>query len=214
MSSIPWTPDDEDARRLLTERIDSYDVDDSLSIWERLIRWLNEALTLDVDPSGAGSIVIQVLLAIAVVVLIFLLIRYFRPSVSPGTSPEESQLVDPAIAADEYFDHAQRYLASGEMEQAYIHAYRAIVRRAQQRALVDVTPSTTATTFGWALGAVLPNHREAINEASAGFNQVVYGTTTPSREAVATTMQLAQTVQSAHPQHPNPHADPARLIPR
>lgn len=214
MSSTGWTPNNDEARRLLTERIDSYDVDGSLSIWDRLIRWLNEALTLNVDSSGAGSVVILVLLAAAVAVLVFLLIRYFRPSVSPKSAAEDAQLVDSSIAAQEYFESARRYLASGELDQAYVHAYRSIVRNAQQRQLVEVTPSTTATTFGWALGAVLPGHREAINEASSGFNRVVYGSTAPSRDAVATIMQLAQAVQTTQPQAYNPHNDPARLIPR
>lgn len=214
MSSTGWTPNDEEARRLLTERIDSYDVDGSLSIWERFIRWLNEAFTLNVDSSGAGSVVILVLLAAAVAVLVFLLIRYFRPSVSPKSAADDAQLVDSSIAAEEYFESARRYLASGELDQAYIHAYRSIVRNVQQRQLVEVTPSTTATTFGWTLGAVLPGHRDAINDASSGFNRVVYGSTTPSRDAVATVMQLAQAVQTAQPQAYNPHNDPTRLIPR
>lgn len=214
MSSTGWTPNDEEARRLLTERIDSYDVDGSLSIWERFIRWLNEAFTLNVDSSGAGSVVILVLLAAAVAVLVFLLIRYFRPSVSPKSAADDAQLVDSSIAAEEYFESARRYLASGELDQAYIHAYRSIVRNVQQRQLVEVTPSTTATTFGWTLGAVLPGHRDAINDASSGFNRVVYGSTTPSRDAVATVMQLAQAVQTAQPQAYNPHSDPTRLIPR
>ncbi|NLZ97407.1 MAG: DUF4129 domain-containing protein [Micrococcus sp.] len=213
MRSTGWTPNDDEARRLLTERIDSYDIDGSLSLWERFIRWINEALTLNVDSSGAGSVVIVVLLAAAVAVLLFLLIRYFRPSVSPAAI-EESQLVDSSIAAEEYFDSAKRYLASGELDQAYIHAYRSIVRNAQQRQLVEVTPSTTATTFGWTMGAVLPHHRDAIDEASSGFNRVVYGSMTPTRDAVATVMQLAHSLQTAQPQAYNPHNDPARLIPR
>lgn len=214
MSSIPWTPDNDDARRLLNDRIDSYDVDDSIGLWERLIRWLNEALTLDVDPSGAGSFVIQALLIAAVVVLVFLLVRYFRPSASPNAPTEDPRLVDPAIAAEEYFDNARHYLASGELDQAYIHAYRFMVRHAQQRQLVEVTPSTTATMFGWSLGAVLPGHRDAINHASTEFNRIVYGGVTPSREAVTTMMQLAQAIQTAQPQTSSPHNDPARLIPR
>src|SRR5699024_12299416 len=70
MRSTRWTPNDDEARRLLTERIDSYDNDGSLSLWERFIRWINEALTLNVDSSGAGSVVIVVLLAAAVAVLL------------------------------------------------------------------------------------------------------------------------------------------------
>lgn len=214
MSTIPWTPDDEEARRLLTERIDSYDVDDSIGLWERFLRWLNDALTLDIETSGAGSFVIQALLIVAVVVLVVLLLRYFRPSARPDVDADDRHLVDPAIAAEQYFDNAQHYLASGELDQAYLHAYRFMVRQAQQRQLVEVTPATTATLFGWSLGAVFPNHREAINQASIEFNRVVYGGTMPSHEAVTGLLDLAQTVQTTQPQASNPHQDPARLIPR
>lgn len=213
MMSTFWTPDDDEARRLLTERIDSYDVDGSLSLWERFLRWLSESLSISVDSSGPGSIIIVVLLVAAVAVLLFLLFRYFRPSVSPTTA-NDPELVDSSIAAEEYFASAKRYLASGALDQAYAHAYRSIVRNAQQRQLVEVTPSTTATTFGWSMGAILPNHRDALDEASSGFNRVVYGSTTPTRDAVETVMQLAQSLKVAQPQAYNPHNDPARLIPR
>src|SRR5699024_11872126 len=83
VSMSPWTTDDDEARRLLDERIDSYDVDDAISIWDRFLRWLDDALGVNVDASGTGGVVIQILLVLAVGVVIFVLIRYFRPSVSP-----------------------------------------------------------------------------------------------------------------------------------
>lgn len=214
MSSTPWTPNDDDARRLLDDRIDSYDVDASVGLWERFMRWLNDALSLSVDPAGAGSFVIQAILIIAVAVLIFFVVRYFRPSASPSASGAGTELVDSAITAEEYFNNAQRYLDSGELDQAYIHAFRFMVRHAQQHQLVEVTPSTTATTFGWSLGAVLPSHRNAINDASMEFNTIVYGGSMPTRAAVTNMLQLAQAIQTAQPQFPTPHDDPARLIPR
>ncbi|HIW47528.1 MAG TPA: DUF4129 domain-containing protein [Candidatus Yaniella excrementigallinarum] len=210
----PWTPDDDEARRLLDERIDSYDVDDAISIWDRFLRWLDDALGVNVDASGTGGVVIQILLVLAVGVVIFVLIRYFRPSVSPDAVDDDEHLVDPTVSAEQYFAQAQSYLEAGQLDQAYIHAYRFMVRLAQQRKLVDVTPSTTATSFGWSLGAVLPGHREDIYAASSQFNQIVYGGSTPSRDAVTAMLHLAQATQNAQPQTPDPQMDPARLIPR
>lgn len=209
----PWTPDDEEARRLLDERIDSYAVDDAISIWDRLQRWLDDVLAVNVDASGTGSLVIQILLILAVAVIIFVLFRYFRPSVSPEAVNEDT-LVDLSVSAEQYYAEAQRCLAAGQLDQAYIYAYRFMVRLAQQRQLVEVTPSTTATSFGWSLGGVLPEHSEDIYTASSQFNQIVYGGTTPSSDAVTTMLQLAQTTQTARPHIPDPHMDPARLIPR
>lgn len=214
MSSIPWTPDNEDARRLLNERIDTYDVDESLGLWDRFVRWLYDALSINADPTGPGSFVILALLIAAVAILVLLLVRFFRPPANPDANAENTDLVDPSVAAEEYLNSAQRYFAEGQFGQAYIHAYRFMVRHAQQRQLVEVTPSTTATTFGWSLGAVLAPHREAINHASLVFNQIVYGGSDPSEEAVATMLQLAQTIETAQPQAAHPDHDPARLIPR
>ena len=90
MMSIPWTPDDDHARRLLDERIESYDVEPAArSWWEHILAWLNDALRLNVDPSGAGSIVIQVILVLAVAVLIFLLIRFSSLRL-PGNQPSST----------------------------------------------------------------------------------------------------------------------------
>lgn len=213
MMSIPWTPDDDHARRLLDERIESYDVEPAArSWWEHILAWLNDALRLNVDPSGAGSIVIQVILVLAVAVLIFLLIRFFRPSVSPATNQAQHQLVDPSVSAAQYLEQAHQLLAHGHRSQAFLHAYRSMVRTGAERDLTEVTPSTTATVFGWALGSVLPAHREAISQASDDFNRISYGGAVPSREATEAVLQLAKTVMTAPPTVTD--QNPIRLMPR
>lgn len=214
MTSIPWTPDDDDARRLLNDRIDSYEVDPAaMSWWERVLQWLNDALLLNVDASGAGSVIIQVFLVLAVVILVILLIRFFRPSVSSVTQAE-AQLVDPSISAAQYLDQARQLLASQKLDQAYLQAYRAMVRSTAVRELVEVTPATTATVFGWSLGSVLPSHRIPIHEASEQFNEISYGGGVPTREATSAMINLAQTIAVAQPTATHPHDNPARLMPR
>lgn len=213
--TTPWTPEDEHARQLLDERIETYDLDPAgMTLWERIIGWLNDALTINIDPTGAGSIVLQVLLIVAVGVLAFLVFRYFRPAASPRAAGHETHLADPGVSAQEYLAAAQRALAADQYERAYLQAYRFIVRSASDRGLVEVTPATTATTFGGSLGAVLPMYREALTDASTEFNRISYGGTVPTRKAAETILQLAQTIATAHPQTANAHSDPARLMPR
>lgn len=213
--TIPWTPDDDEARRELNERIDSFDVEPAgMTLWERLINWLNEALTLNIDPAGTGNVIIQVLLIAAVGVLIFLLVRYFRPAGATAGSETGDQLADPTVTAQEYLAAAQRYLAAEQLDQAYLAAYRFMVRSAAQRGLVEVTPATTATTFGWSLGSVLPGYGQQIETASTEFNRIIYGGNTPSRDATENVLALANTVATVTPQPADDRTDPARLIPR
>lgn len=215
MTSIPWTPEDEEARRLLDERIESYDVDPAaMSWWERILQWLNDSLALNVDPSGAGSVIIQVFLIIAVVILVLFLIRFFRPSVSPATQGTTSNLADPNISAAQYLDRAKQCLTDDQLELAYLHAYRGMVRAASERELTEVTPSTTATVFGWSLGSVLPAYRVAISQATDEFNRISYGGAVPSREATESMLQLAVHVVTAQRSAAQPHQDPVRLMPR
>ncbi len=215
MTSIPWTPDDDDARRLLKDRIESYDVDPAaMSWWERALAWLNDALSLNVDASSTGSIVIQGFLVIAVALLIFFLVRFFRPNATPKTHPADAHLVDPSIAAARYLEQARQLLATGQLDQAYVQAYRAMVQTAVERQLTEVTPSTTATVFGWALGSVLPSYRTAIRVASEQFNNISYGDAVPSSEATESMVHLATTVGTAHPTAAESHSNPARLMPR
>ena len=214
MTSIPWTPNDDDARRLLDERIESYDVDPAaMGWWERVLQWLNEALELNVDPSGAGSMLIQVILVIAVVILVVLLIRFFRP---PAAAPKhtDSRLVDPSVSAAQYLDQARALLATEQLDQAYLQAYRAMVRVAAERDLTEVTPATTATVFGWSLGSVLPSYRIPINEASEKFNEISYGSALPTRDATVAMLKLAETITTAHPSATLPQDNPIRLMPR
>src|SRR5690625_1009869 len=100
MTTTPWTPEDNDARRLLDDRIDSYDVDpENMSLWERIVTWLDDLLAFNVDASGAGGILLKVLLVAAVAVLLFLLFRYFGPSVSPAAQGSVAPLLAPRCSA-------------------------------------------------------------------------------------------------------------------
>lgn len=213
--TTPWTPDDDEARRLLDERINSFDVEPaSMTLWERFMNWLNEALTLNIDPTGGGNVLILILLVAAVGVLVFLLIRYFRPAGTTTGSDADEALADPRVTAEQYLAAAQRHLAAEQLDQAYVAAYRFMVRSAAQRGLVEVTPATTATTFGWSLGTVLPVYRQQIDAASTEFNQIIYGGSTPTRQAAQEMVALAETVATATPQSADRRVDPARLIPR
>lgn len=211
--AAPWTPNDDEARHLLDEQIESFDVDPtSMTWWERIIDWLSEALSVNIDPTGAGNVIIQVLLIAAVVVLVILLVRYFHPSVSPAAPRGADQLADPNIPADQYLDSAQQALAAHQFDQAYLDAYRFMVRSAAQRQLVEVTPATTATAFGWSLGAVLPTYQRAIGEASTEFNRISYGGAIPTRTTTQAMLRLAHDVAAAQPRAS--YEDPARLMPR
>lgn len=213
--TIPWTPEDDDARQLLDEHIDTYDLDPAgMTLWERIIAWLNDALAINIDPTGTGSVLIQVVLILAVGVLAFLLFRYFRPSLSPAHNRHDDQLADPSVPAEEYLHAAHRLLTAEQFDQAYLQAYRFIVRSASDRGLVEVTPATTATTFGWSLGAVLPAYREALAEVSTEFNRISYGGSIPTREATEAVIQLAQTIATARPPTGSVANDPSRLMPR
>lgn len=213
--TIPWTPDDDHARQLLDSRIDTYDVDPAaMTLWERIISWLNDALAINIDPTGTGSVILQVLLVVAVGVLAFLLFRYFRPAGSPAGQHTDGQLADPDVSAEQYLDQAQRLLAAEQFDQAFLQVYRFMVRSAAQRGLAEVTPSTTATTFGWSLAGVLPEYRQAILDASTEFNRISYGGSIPTRETTEAMFALANTVSTSQPQAMGHHHDPSRLMPR
>lgn len=213
--TIPWTPDDDHARQLLDERIETYDLDPAgMTLWERIIGWLNDALAINIDPTGTGSVILQIVLIVAVGVLAFLLFRYFRPSASPTADRHGARLADPSVPAKEYLHAAQRALAADQFDQAYLQTYRFMVRNASDRGLVEVTPATTATTFGWSLGTVLPAYREALTEASTEFNRISYGGSIPSRPTAESVLRLAQTIATATPQPTSTYQDPARLMPR
>lgn len=210
MTPVPWTPEDDEARRILTERVDSYDVDPAdITWWERLIGWLNDALSLNVNASGAGSIIIQVLLVIAVAAVVFLLVRYFRPGLAASEHDDVPHLADPNLSAAQYWQSAQQHLAAERFAPAYLDAFRYLVRYATEHQLVEVTPSTTATTFCWSLGAVMPADRDALDAAATEFNAMSYGDWMPNRAQTHAMLQLAQRIATAQPQ-----PDPTRLMPR
>lgn len=215
MTQLPWQPPDDVARRLLDERIDSYEVEaTSMTWWERLLAWLDDALSLSTDASGTGGIVLTILLGVAVIVLVWLLVRYFRPSLVETSGQQTAHLVDPSITAEQYLADARRLLANDALDEAYLQAFRSMVRASSQRGLLEVAPSTTATLFGWSLGAVLPDHSQQLNEAAQTFNAISYGGNMPVRSQTEAVVHLAQVVATAQPQSDPDAMSPARLMPR
>lgn len=216
-TAVPLTPDDDYARRTLDEHIEAYDVEPAASTWwERLLAWLNEALQLNVDPAAAGNVATYGLLAVAIGVVVVLLVKYFRVPAPSGDATESAgTLADPAITAQEYLVQAQHQLAAGQWGQASLAAFRCLVRTAAERNLVDITPATTATVFGWHLGIRFPDLQHTITDAATEFNTLSYGAGTPTKHRAETMVKLAQDLGTAQPQPLNPqHQSPARMMPR
>lgn len=119
------------------------------------------------------------LLVFAVVVVVALVIGavavWGRPRRSrtarsgPGLFGDDDQRPGHALLAD-----ARSAAALGDWDAAVLDAFRATARRFDERALIDLTPGTTARAFQQAAARVLPQHTEILAEVAARFDDVRY----------------------------------------
>lgn len=172
-----WRPEQEEARRLLEEELarDRYQAAQPNRVvewlWDRvadLLEWLD---SLGRGASGLpGWVLLLLLLAVAVVVLLLVRPRSNRRV----RRPEGTVLTDRVSTPADHRSAAESAWARGEHGQALVSWFRAAVRDAEVRTLLDERPGRTATEAAAELSRLAPRERQSLREVAARFNAVLY----------------------------------------
>ncbi len=165
------------------------------SLLQRAIEWIADQLqrlldrASDLAPGGW----LGILGLVALVVLAVLIVRW-RMGPTTGAS-EVTFTVDPATSAAQYRARAAELAAAGQWGEAVAARMRAIVRRSQERGVVDSQPGWTADEVAYAVGARMPGTRAPLTEAARVFDDVRYGgrpATARSYEVVSAADELVE----------------------
>lgn len=131
---------------------------------QELVDW-----TSDASPGGWWGILGLILL----VVLAAAFVRWRRGPVA--RSATHALVVEPGVPSSTFRARAEQAAARGDWALAVTERMRAVVRRGQERGLVDDRPGWTADEVATELGGHLPTADAALAHAARVFDDVRYG---------------------------------------
>lgn len=179
--TVPVEPDADTARRWLEDELAKADYSE-MTLLQRLNEWFAK-LWEGVDPGaatrGLGSVIVTVLIAGALALLLWILVRWRRRHrLTRGTTSVEApqvatvgDLVDPA----EHRRRAQEALADGRFDEAVVERFRAVVAVLVERDWVIATAGLTSQEAADAASVRLPGLAADLRRAANLFDHARYG---------------------------------------
>lgn len=149
------------------------------TVLDRIARAVADALfrLLNPDLSGGWGPVAAVVATVVVVgLLVAALLIWGRPRARSRVARSEVALfgADDARSAAELRSDAEAEARRGAWDAAVVLRFRAIAQSCLERALLPLTPGTTAQAFARDAARVFPARHERLRAAASGFDDVRY----------------------------------------
>ena len=202
LADIPVDPDATTARDLLRGELTNPVYHDSPTLFERFVRWFTGLFDGLVVPGVSGFwgavIVVAGVVVVATVALVVSgpLRRDHRRTAAPVLDADDTRSSADLRAA------ADQQARSGDLSGATLDVFRALVRRSEERALLDDTPGRTADEAVLALGAPFPGFTTALEHAGSTFDAVYYGRRPSDRSTYDSVRALDEALAATSPQLP------------
>lgn len=177
---------------------------DQRSWLQRLWDWATDKLgDLLNGVGGALPLFVLIPLLLAVIaIVVFGLSRLGRRGAPATTGSEEGVLADVDLSADQLRSRAGQATDEGAFSAAFIDYFRALTRRAEERALLLPQPGRTAHEVGVELAPFFVAHERGILSAATFFDQVRYGGVDATAADVDRIRALDRELEGTRPQHP------------
>lgn len=200
---VPLDPSGGTAHAWLRRELAKPAYADQRSWLQQLWDWAKERLA-DLLQGVGGALPLFVLIPLFLLivgVIVFALSRLGGRSTGKRAAPGDGVLADVDLTAAQLRDRAAISAAKGARSAAFVDYFRALTRRAEERALLLPQPGRTAHEVGVELGPYFPGQVLAIRCAATFFDQVRYGGTDPSPEDVRQIEALDRELDDIRPQH-------------
>ncbi|GAA1820778.1 DUF4129 domain-containing protein [Nesterenkonia flava] len=171
---------------------------------DRFLAWLASS-GADLGPVHVPfGAVLAVLLVILAAVLCLVLVR---PRVQVARSAREALDLDTGLSSAALRERAEESARSGDYSAAFRDRFRAVVRTAEERALVRLHKGLTATEAAHAIAAGHPDHQAPLSEAADRFNLSVYGGATLTLTDYREMVELDESLRQSPPRYsPDRHS--------
>ncbi|MFF1382682.1 DUF4129 domain-containing protein [Arthrobacter sp. NPDC058288] len=201
----PVEPDRQEARRWAVEELSKPVYRDAepdwlTELWRQFTEWLRSLGSG--DPVMDGGIAVPAI-GVTVLVLIAVAILLARPRLNARRRrPDRNDVdADPSIGPTEYRKRAAAAAARTDWRTAVVEQFRAIVRAAEDRTIIDPLPGRTADEVAGQLAAALGSHAAELRCAAGVFDGVRYGSADATAGDHARLVALDHLLETARPDY-------------
>lgn len=191
VTEAPVTPDREEARRWAAEELSNPRYPDARpgwldQMWRDFLDWL---ASLEGDGPGSGPNLAIPLIVVLAVALIIIAVVVVRPRLNARHKAATADIYgsEDTITADGYRTRAAAAANDGDWPAAVVDQFRAVVRSAEERDVIDARAGRTADEAAAQLGQVFGAAQSRLDDAARIFDAVRYGeqgATRPHYEAI------------------------------
>lgn len=199
--TVPRDPARDQARRELLDPV--YHRHDP-GLVQRILSWISDRLDDlfgSVGQVGNGGSGWGVALGVVIVLVIVgaLWWRYGAPRRQARSATALFEAAGPRTAAD-FRSAAAAHAAAGRWAEAVREQMRALIRRLEERTLLDARPGRTADEAATEAGRALPAHAGALLTAARTFDDIAFGEHAADQAAYQALVELDRALESARPE--------------
>jgi hypothetical protein len=209
----PVLPGSDEARRWAVEELSKSEYREAApgwldGLWQNLLDWLRS-----LDGSGMDATPAAPLIGVAIAVVIAVAIILVRPRLNAGSRRSDDVFdADSTFSATDYRARAAAAAAAGEWGEAVVDCFRAMVRTAEDRNVLDARPGRTADEVARELAGPFAAEARRLGWAARTFDGIRYGHEATDGDAYEAMQALDAALQSLKPLDPAVVAEPA--VPR
>ena len=197
----PLDPDE--ARSRVLEELSKPEYDDSPGFIPWLLGviedWLMSVLD-GIDGSSTAQAGIAVLIVIALLTVVFLVLRrtgLIRRSHALAVAAELD--ADPVLSGSQLRDSAREAIGAGRTDDGTVLALRALVRDLEERTLMDVAAGMTAHEAAALAATPFPELRGRLQRGAVAFDTAAYSHRTASPKQADDLLRLAEYIAESVP---------------
>lgn len=206
----PVAPDGEEARRWAVEELSKpvYRAAEPGwldSLWQQFMDWLRSLNSG--DPGIDGGMAVPII-GITAAVLVALAIILARPRLNARRRPAKDVFdADPTVSPADYRGRAAAAAVRSDWGTAVVEQFRAIVRSAENRAVIDPQPGRTANEVAAQLGRAFGTYAAELERAADIFDAIRYGRADATPQDHAAMVALDESLGDLKPDYNAARAD-------
>lgn len=197
----PVLPGADEARRWAAEELARGEYRDAApgwlaTLWEDLMEWLS---SLD-GPAEAGNTLPATSIGLVIAAIIAAAVIIARPRLNPkARRAREVFEAGSVVTAAAYRQRAEASAAAGKWGDAVVDRFRALVRSAEDRAILDPQPGRTADEVARDLALPFNTEAQRLDEAAGIFDGIRYGNKAAGSADYGAVASLDSTLEALKP---------------
>lgn len=199
----PVQPDRDEARRWAVEELSKREYRDAepgwlAELWRQFLDWLQSWGDGQATAEGTPT---APLIGIGIAILLGVAIILARPRLNTRRQAQEVFDADDAVTAAVYRRQAAAAAARGDWPAAVVDQFRALVRSAEDRAVLEPQPGRTADEAAEQLSRAFRTAAGKLAEAARVFDAVRYGSSSADAADHAAMADLDLVLDSLPPSY-------------